>query len=157
MAERIDTVSRLISASPSEVWAAFADPGAMERWMPPEGMTAAMLRFDFREGGSYRMRLTYKDAGASPGKTSEDADEVDVRLLELIDSERIVQAVDFASEDPAFSGTMRMTWIFEPDGNGTRVTIRAEDVPRGIRPEDHESGMNSTLDNLAAFLGSRRA
>jgi hypothetical protein len=28
-------------------------------------------------------------------------------------------------------------------------------VPRGIRPEDHEAGMNSTLDNLASFLEAK--
>lgn len=32
----------------------------MEQWVPPNNMTATMLHFDFREGGSYRMRLTYK-------------------------------------------------------------------------------------------------
>lgn len=129
----------------------------MERWMPPEDMTATMLHFDFREGGSYRMRLTYKDTEDGRGKTSEDADEVDVRFVRLIDAKQIEQAVTFESDDPAFSGVMRMTWIFEQVENGTRVTIRAEDVPRGIRPEDHEAGMNATLDGLARFLENDQA
>lgn len=124
----------------------------MERWMPPRNMTATMLHFDFQEGGSYRMRLTYKDPEDGRGKTSEDADEVDVRFVRLIDAKQIEQAVTFESDDSAFSGVMRMTWTFEHVENGTRVTIRAEDVPRGIRPEDHQTGMNATLDNLASFL-----
>jgi hypothetical protein len=50
---------------------------------------------------------------------------------------------------------MQMTWTLDPAKNGTLVTIRAEDVPRGIRPEDHEAGMNSTLDNLASFFSGQ--
>lgn len=124
----------------------------MERWVPPTGMIATMLHHDFREGGSYRMRLTYRDPEHGRGKTSDNVDEVEVRFIRLVDAKRIEQAVTFESNDPAFSGVMRMTWTLDPAKNGTIVTIRAEDVPEGIRPEEHQAGMNSTLDNLASFL-----
>ncbi|MFO7683051.1 MAG: SRPBCC domain-containing protein [Chloroflexota bacterium] len=154
MAKRIDLTSRLIAASPSVVYAAFAEPEALAQWLSPQNMVATMLHFDFQEGGSYRMRLTYQDLEAGQGKTSDNADVVDVRLLKLVEGKRIEQAITFESDDPAFSGVMRMTWTFEPAEKGTLVTIRAEDVPWGIRPEDHEIGMNSSLDKLALFLGS---
>jgi uncharacterized protein YndB with AHSA1/START domain len=156
MSKRVDAASRYIPASPSAIYAAFAEPKAMEQWMAPKNMIATMLHFDFREGGCYRMRLTYRRAEDGRGKTSDHADEVEVRLIELIDARRIEQAVTFESDDAEFSGVMRMTWMLEPAEHGTLVTIRAEDVPRGIRREDHETGMNSTLDNLAAFLGGQR-
>lgn len=124
----------------------------MERWVPPKNMTATVLHFDFREGGSYRMRLSYKEPEHGRGKTSDDADEVQVRFVRLIDAKRIEQEVTFESNDAAFSGVIRMTWTFDRVENGTLVTIRAEDVPRGIQPEDHEAGMNSTLDGLASSL-----
>jgi uncharacterized protein YndB with AHSA1/START domain len=114
-------------------------------------MTGRMLHFDFREGGSYRMRLTYAEPHSAPGKTSDSTDELEVRLTELVDGQRIEQEVTFESEDPAFSGIMRMTWTFQPDEGGTLVTVRAENVPDGIRPEDHQAGLNSSLENLAAF------
>jgi uncharacterized protein YndB with AHSA1/START domain len=125
----------------------------MEQWVAPNGMVASMLHFDFREGGSYRMRLTYKTLEDAQGKTSENTDEVEVRFLKLVDGRRIEQAITFESDDPEFAGVMRMTWLLESAENGTLVTIRAEDVPPEIRPEDHEIGMNSTLNNLALFLG----
>lgn len=150
MSKRVDSASRFIPVSPTAVYAAFSNPQAMEQWVPPQNMTAVMLHFDFREGGSYRMRLTYKEAGY--GKTSDNADEVEVRFVKLVAPERVEQAVTFESDDPAYAGVMRMTWTFEAAANGTLVTIRAEDVPPGIRPEDHEVGMNSTLDNLASYL-----
>jgi Activator of Hsp90 ATPase homolog 1-like protein len=62
-----------------------------------------------------------------------------------------VQLVEFESDDPAFSGEMKMTWTFTAVPEGTEVSILAENVPEGIRPEDHEAGFRSTLDNLAAF------
>ena len=67
-------------------------------------------------------------------------------------NERVVQLVEFESEDPAFSGEMTMTWLLVPVARGTQVTIRAENVPEGIPPEDHEEGMRSTLANLARFV-----
>jgi uncharacterized protein YndB with AHSA1/START domain len=151
MTARIDSASRLIHASPSDIYRAFAQPGSMEQWLPPENMTGKMLRFDFRAGGSYRMRLTYKGSHDGRGKTSDDSDEVEVRLVSLEPGQRIVQEGEFESDDPAFAGTMRMTWTFEPSDGGTRVTVRAENVPEGIRPEDHQAGLNSSLANLARF------
>lgn len=152
MTSRIDSASRLIQATPQAIYRAFAEPGAMERWLPPDGMTGAMLHFDFREGGSYRMRLTYAQSGQGRGKTSEDADEVAVRLTRLEEGRRIEQQVMFESEDPSFAGVMRMIWTFQPRDDGTLVTIRAEDVPEGIRPEDHEAGLISSLEKLAGFV-----
>ncbi len=154
MSDRIDSASRFIPAPPSAVYAAFADPKALERWVPPGDMTATMLLFEFRAGGRYRMRLSYKDPEPRGGKTSDDSDEVEVRFVELLDARRIVQAVRFESSDAAFAGVMRMTWTLDPVTNGTLVTVRAEDVPPGIRPEDHQAGMNSTLNKLASFLGA---
>ena len=124
----------------------------MECWLPPGNMTGRMLHFDFREGGSYRMRLTYDEPQQGRGKTAEDFDEAEVRITKLEPGRRIEQEINFKSEDPAFSGVMRMSWTFQPEDDGTLVTIRADNVPTGIRPEDHDAGLNSSLENLARFV-----
>jgi uncharacterized protein YndB with AHSA1/START domain len=117
-------------------------------------MTGTMLAFTFSEGGSYRLLLTYNEPQHTPGKTSEDADEVEVRFVKLLPNERIEQAVTFKSDDPAFSGEMRIAWVLESVQNGTFVTVRCEDVPSGIGANDHHAGLQSTLTNLAAFAES---
>lgn len=155
MSKRVDTASRLIRASTSTVYQAFATADAMKAWLPPRGMTATMLAFTFREGGVYRMRLTYNQPQRTSGKTSKDADEVHVRFIKLVPHERIEQAVSFESDDAAFSGKMRIAWVLEPAHNGTIVTVRCEDVPVGIGAEDHQAGLKSTLTNLAAFVERR--
>src|SRR5262245_40865850 len=107
---RTDIATRLIAAPPDAVYAALVDPDALTSWLPPDGMTATMQRYDARPGGSYRMILRYADASGAPGKTTADADVVEARFVELVPGERVVQAVDFVSDDPAFHGTMTITW-----------------------------------------------
>ena len=50
---------------------------------------------------------------------------------------------------------MTLTWSLEPDGQGTRVTIAATDVPDGISSEDHATALASTLRNLKQYLARR--
>jgi uncharacterized protein YndB with AHSA1/START domain len=151
---RTDRASRLIKAPASQVYRAFIDPEALVRWLPPEGMTGEMLAFDARPGGGYRMALHYADADhAATGKTSEHSDVVETRFIALNPGRGIVQSAVFESDDPAFAGTMRMSWTFEPAEGGTRVVITCEDVPQGIRKQDHLQGLKASLANLAAFVG----
>jgi len=75
----------------------------------------------------------------------------------LIAGERIVQTVEFESGDPAFAGTMVMTWSLEAVPGGTGVAVRAVNVPSGIAVKDHEAGLASSLANLARFIGRRYA
>jgi hypothetical protein len=65
---------------------------------------------------------------------------------------RVVQEVTFVSDDPDYSGTMTMYWELAPIGGGTRVQIRAHNVPPGISAEDHASGFASSLANLAKYV-----
>lgn len=142
----------MIDASPERTYAALVDPDALVAWLPPDGMTGRFERFDFRPGGSYRMILSYTGASGGSGKATADSDVVDGRFVDLVPGSRVVQAVDFVSDDPAFSGTMTMTWELTAVDAGTHVEIRAEDVPDGITAEDHAAGLTSSLANLAAFL-----
>lgn len=149
---RTDSASRLIHADPERVFAALVDAGALAQWLPPRGMSGHFERFDPRPGGSYRLVLTYDDVSSGAGKATPESDIVEARFLEVVPGVRIVQAVDFISADPSLAGTMTMTWELSIDGSGTRVEIRADDVPPGISPDDHAVGMESSLANLAAFL-----
>jgi uncharacterized protein YndB with AHSA1/START domain len=115
-------------------------------------MTGRFERFDARPGGSYRMVLTYSDASGAPGKTSAESDIVEARFVDIVPGERVVQAVEFVSDDPAYADTMTMTWEVTAADAGTRVEIVAEDVPDGISAEDHAAGLSSSLTNLAAYV-----
>jgi uncharacterized protein YndB with AHSA1/START domain len=123
---RVDSASRLIAALPKAIYEAFAKPGAMERWLPPGNMKGEMLHFDFREGGSYRMRLTYIDPAQPQGKTSDHVDEVEVSLVRLEENRGIEQEIRFESEDPLSAPrTCRQ-------GYGTRTTSKASGLRSNI-------------------------
>lgn len=142
----------MIAAPPDRVYAAFVDPDALATWLPPEGMTARFERFDPRPGGSYRLVLTYADASRGRGKATADSDVVEARFVDVVPEVRVVQEVDFVSDDPAFAGTMIMTWEVTAIGGRTRVDITADDVPDGISAEDHAAGLASSLAKLADHL-----
>jgi uncharacterized protein YndB with AHSA1/START domain len=151
---RTDRASRFLKAPVSRVFAALVDQEALQTWLPPGDMTGRFEQFDPTPGGSYRLVLTYANPSESQGKSSTESDVVDVRYLDIVPNERVVQAVDFVADAPEFAGTMTMTWAVREDAGGTRVEIVAEDVPDGISAEDHAVGLASSLENLAGFVES---
>ena len=148
---RTDAATRVIPANTEQVYAALTTSEALVAWLPPDGMTGTFDRFDPRVGGGYRLVLTYEDPGAV-GKSTRDTDVVDARFVDLVPPRLIVQAVEFVSDDAAYAGTMTMTWELTPVDGGTRVDIRAADVPPGISAADHAAGMAASLSHLATYL-----
>lgn len=148
----MDRASLLIHADTDRVFAALIDPEALEKWLPPSGMRGRFESFDMREGGSYRMVLTYDDPSGAPGKTTSDSDVSEVRIVRIVPGELLVQEVDFDSDDPAFTGTMHMEWRLNGGKDGTTVEFEARGVPNGIRAGDHAEGLTSSLSNLARYL-----
>lgn len=152
---RTDAAHRLIPVPLHEVFAALVDAEALAAWLPPDGMSGRFEHFDPRPGGSYRLVLTYDDPTTAHGKSAHDTDVVEVRFVDVVDGMRVVQAVDFVSDDPAFTGTMTMRWELREVNGGTRVDIVADNVPDGISAEDHQAGLTSSLTNLADHLQGR--
>lgn len=99
------------------------------------------------------MSLFYPASEQEPqGKTSEREDRYTARFMELTPPRRIVQAIDFDTADPAFSGEMTMAVTFEDRDGGTEVTIVFEHIPPGIRPEDNDTGTRLSLEKLARYI-----
>lgn len=134
------------------VFAALTQPGALLRWLPPRGMQGRFERFDMRDGGSYRLVLTYDDASDAPGKTTAGSDVSEVRVVRVVEGESLLQEVDFVSDDPAVRGTMTMEWTLRSVDEGTMVELEARDVPVGVHARDHAEGLTSSLSNLAGLL-----
>jgi uncharacterized protein YndB with AHSA1/START domain len=149
---RTDAASRVILSSIEQVYSALLDPEALIAWLPPGEMTGTIERFDPRPGGSYRMVLRYPVDSASQGKTTSDTDVVEARFIDIVPGAKIVWAVDFVADDPAYATTMVMTWEVTAVEEGTRVDITANNVPDAIPVEDHAEGMDSSLAKLAEYL-----
>ena len=154
---RTDRASRLIMAPPDLVYRALVDPAMVVEWLPPKGARGSMDEFDPRPGGAFCMTLTFDDASLPKGKSTSNTDVVKGQFVELETNRKVTQRFEFDSADPAFAGTMTMTWALEPQAEGTVLSVTAEGVPVGIRAEDHEEGMASSLSNLAALIEGRRS
>jgi uncharacterized protein YndB with AHSA1/START domain len=116
-------------------------------------MTGKVHSFDLKVDGGYQMSLFYPQSEkGSPGKTSVREDRFSARFVELTPPKKIVQAITFDSDNPAFSGEMIMEVIFEVEDTGTSVTITFRNIPPGISPEDNEAGTESTLEKLARYV-----
>ena len=149
---RTDSASRVIAAPPGQVYAALVDREALAAWLPPEGMTARFERFDPRPGGSYRLVLTYSDASRAAGKATADSDIVEARYVDIVPDVRVVQAVDFVSDDPAFAGTMTMTWEVTASMEGLASTSLPMTCPMASPPRTTRKGLASSLANLAEHV-----
>lgn len=147
---RVDAASRFVAADQDDVFRAFVDPARLLAWLPPEGMTGRFEWFD--PGAGYRMVLRYLEAPPGGGKAAADEDVSVVRRVRVDAPELIVEEVDFPSEDPAYAGTMTLTWTFTEGDGGTYVDVAATDVPAGIDPADHAVGLASSLANLARLV-----
>jgi uncharacterized protein YndB with AHSA1/START domain len=146
-------VSKIIKAPRRAIYQACLDPDALASWRVPDSMTGHMHLFDAREGGTFRMSLTYKDPQQSlGGKTTEDTDTFQGRFTELVPDEKIVEVIEFESQDPRFAGEMRMTTTLTDTAEGTEITVLCEGIPPGVRPEDNEVGTKQALQKLATFI-----
>lgn len=142
--------ARVIHARPEELYNAFLDPDALVEWLPPAEMTGKIHELEARVGGGYRMSLFYPpDERTFRGKTTDREDRVEVRFVELEPPRRIVEAIRFATDDPAFLGEMTMTATFEEVPGGTEITLLFENLPPGLRPEDNDAGARMSLEQLA--------
>lgn len=151
----ITSTSRHIRAPRPLVYRALLDSGDVQHWMVPETMTSHVHSFEAREGGSYRISLTY-DAPGGKGKTTERTDTHHGRFVRLIPNSEVVQSIEFETDDPTFQGEMTITYtLTDADDGGTDLTGVHENLPPGVPPEDNELGWSQSLAKLAALVERR--
>ncbi|KUN09687.1 polyketide cyclase [Streptomyces yokosukanensis] len=153
-------VTRHVQAPPDAVYRALTDPDAVAAWRVPAGMSARVHTFDAREGGTFRVSLTYDDTAAT-GKSGGRTDTYHGRFARLVPGALVVEEVEFESDSASVRGLMTMTTTLTGADGGTDVEILHEGVPDDIRREDNELGTRMALDNLARFvegrIGARRS
>jgi uncharacterized protein YndB with AHSA1/START domain len=144
-------VSRHVRAPRAAVCRALLDAEAVARWRVPEGMSGHVHEFDAREGGRFRVSLTY-DAPAGAGKSDAHTDTYHGRFAELVPDETVVEVLEFETADPALRGEMRMTTTLTDADGGTDVVILHEGIPDVVPAADNETGTRMALENLARLV-----
>jgi uncharacterized protein YndB with AHSA1/START domain len=144
-------IRRRVNAPRAVVYRAFLDARAVATWMVPTGMTSHVHAFDAREGGSFRISLTY-DAPTGTGKTTASTDTYHGRFVKLVTNELVVEAVEFETEDPAMRGEMTITIALSDADGGTEILAVHDGLPPGLSAADNEAGWQSSLAKLAALV-----
>ena len=151
MATSSTRISRHVNAPREDVYRALLDARAVATWMMPIGMTSHVYVFDAREGGSFRISLTY-DEPTGTGKTTAHTDTYHGRFVKLVPNEQVVEVMEFETADAAMRGEMMVTFTLTDADGGTDVLAVHDNVPPGISPDDNETGWQMALDKLAAFV-----
>lgn len=134
-------ISRVVRAPRKAVWRACSEPTELVRCRFPLDMTARLLAAD---GAGYRMTLGYEVGRADTfGST----------FVERVPNERIVERVCF--DAPERAGEMTVTTALRDVSDGTEVSLRFENLPTNIRPEDNEEGTRQALVRLAELVEVR--
>jgi uncharacterized protein YndB with AHSA1/START domain len=145
-------VARHIRAPKSAVYGALLDRVAVQHWMVPDGMTSRVHRYEPREGGEFRISLTY-DAPTAAGKTDAQTDTFHGRFVRLVPDIEVVQVVEFETADPALQGEMTITYsLTEAVDGGTHLAGVHENLPAGVSNDDNELGWDISLSKLARLV-----
>ena len=146
-------LTRHVNAPRASVYRALLDARAVATWMVPDGMTCEVHAFDPREGGTFRISLTY-DAATGTGKTTAHTDTYHGRFVTLVPDERVVETVEFETTDPAMQGEMTITLTLADADGGTELLAVHDGLPPGLSPADNETGWRESLAKLAALVES---
>jgi uncharacterized protein YndB with AHSA1/START domain len=144
-------ITQHIKAPRAAVYRALLDPQAVAMWMVPTGMTSHVHAFDPREGGEFRISLTY-DAPTDTGKTDAQTDTFQGRFTKLVPDEQVVQVIEFETSDPALRGEMTVTYTLRDARGGTDLVAVHGNLPPGLSPADNKTGWRISLSKLAALV-----
>ncbi len=112
---------------------------------------ARITEFDAREGGRFRISLTY-DEPTGTGKTTAHTDTYHGRFAKLVPNEKVVEVVEFETDDPALRGEMTITITLTDADGGTDLLAVHDGLPSGLSSADNEAGWREALEKLAALV-----
>ena len=147
-------ITRHVNAPRLNVYRAILKEHAVAKWMVPNGMTSKVHVFEPREGGAFRISLTY-DSPSGIGKTTAHTDTYRGRFVKLVPNDQVVEVVEFETTDPAIQGEMTITITLSDAEGGTDIVAVHDGLPPGVPPADNEVGWRMSLDKLAALVEAR--
>lgn len=127
-------LSIIIDAPPERIFKALLDPAALNAWI------ATAAEVEPHVGGRYSYGWRYQHGGS-------DVDGGPTRILDLVPNERLVTDWPDWRGDPSKPPT-RVSWLLEPVGGKTRVTVVHGEFPRAVDISDYPFGWPGFLNQL---------
>lgn len=141
-------VRRRFDAAPEMVFAAFADPALVRRWLKPSPeVSLDVLAYEFVAGGQYRF------AYSTPGEPLMHVNGV-FALIEP--PSRIVFSWNIEPPDQHAGIRSEVRISIAPMDEGAELVIQHVDLSRAGAPQRHAEGWRGAMEGLAAFLAAMR-
>ncbi len=162
--EKEFVLSRLLKAPRELVFACFTEPEHMKQWWGPKGFKVIAANMELRPGGFYHYGMQAPDGSKMWGKFV---------YREIEKPSRIVLVNSFSDEAggitrhpmaPSWPLQMLSTFLFDTEGDGTRLTIKWVPLnPTGEERATFEGGFASmnqgwsgTFEQLEAYLATAK-
>jgi uncharacterized protein YndB with AHSA1/START domain len=133
---------RVLRSKPERVYAAFTDPDAMVKWLPPHGFTAKVHHMEASVGGTYKMSFRNFTTGTTHSFGG--------KYLELVPNARLRYTDKF--DDPGLPGEMQTTVTIKEVPVGVELSITQEGLPDAIPLEACYIGWQESLQLLAQLV-----
>ena len=135
-------ITRTFDAKRERVYAAFTNPGDLEKWFGPEGVNCIVHDIDPRPGGAYSFTMRDDKGGEHP---------LSGVFEEVVPNEKLVYTWTWGM------GTLegvetRVTLDFMALDGGTELTLTHELLPTETAVEMHNIGWSGSFDCLAVVL-----
>lgn len=130
-------LSMHMEASPGEVYRALTEPEALDRWIAKDA------KVDLREGGRWDLGFIADDAPGHEAPT--------MRILELVPDRKLTVSWPDWRGDPSVP-SQSVTWILEPAGDGTKVTLIHSGFVRAVDLSDYPFGWDHFLRRLQELV-----
>ncbi len=140
-------ITRVVRATPEQVWHAMTDPRQVAQWWGPNGFSTTIEEMDVRVGGHWKHTMVGPDGTRYPNKST---------FQEVVPFERIVYKLGGGKEHGKGINFVS-TWTFVEEAGGTRVTIHmvfpsAKDRDFVVAEHGAIEGGKQTLGRLDAYL-----
>jgi uncharacterized protein YndB with AHSA1/START domain len=133
---------RVLRTTPEKLYRAFTEPGALAKWISPNGFYSTVHELDVRVGGKHSASFTNMTTG--------DSHSFGGMYLEIIPNEKLRYTDAF--DDPNLPGEMIVTINIKKVTVGVELHIEQAGVPEAIPPDACYVGWNESLINLAALV-----
>jgi uncharacterized protein YndB with AHSA1/START domain len=133
---------RVLRTTPEKLFRAFTEPGALAKWIPPNGFYCTVHELDARVGG--------KHAASFTNMTTGDSHSFGGTYLEFVANQKLRYTDKF--DDPNMPGEMMVTIEIKPVSMGVELNVVQEGIPDVIPTDACYVGWNESLMNLALLV-----
>lgn len=136
-------IRRVYRAAPQRVYEAWTKPEIAKTFLGPYDVKADEVAMDVRVGGSYHIVMLKTDGERLTARGV---------YREVVPGKRLSMTWKWDEDDPSEEYETVLTLEFEPEGNGTALTLRHEYFPALENRNNHENGWTSILEKLDSLV-----